>query len=131
MVDAESRRLVRQRAENRCEYCRLPEELGEVTFHVEHIVARQHQGGDEMSNLSLAFDRCNLTKGPNLSAKVEGETVELFHPRRHKWNDHFAFSGPEIVGVTPTGQATVQLLKMNAPRRVAIRRRILSRDETL
>ena len=57
MVDAESRRLVRQRAENRCEYCRLPEELGDVTFHVEHIVARQHQGGDELSNLALACDR--------------------------------------------------------------------------
>lgn len=43
MVDAESLRLVRLRAENRCEYCRLPEELGDVPFHVEHIVARQHQ----------------------------------------------------------------------------------------
>ena len=86
MVDAETRRLVRQRAENRCEYCQLPEEFGDVTFHVEHIVARQHKGGDELSNLALACDRCNLTKGPNLSTKVGGETVELFHPRRHEWN---------------------------------------------
>lgn len=131
MVDAESRHLVRQRARSRCEYCRLPEHVGELTFHVEHIIARQHQGGDELSNLALACDRCNLTKGPNLSTKVEGETVALFHPRQHKWNDHFAFVGPEIVGLTPTGQATVQLLKMNAPRRVAIRRRILARGETL
>ena len=89
MVDAETRRLVRQRAENRCEYCHLPEVLGDVTFHVEHVVARQHQ-----------------------------------------WNDHFAFSGPEIVGLTPIGRATVQLLKMNAPRRVAIRRRMMARGET-
>ncbi len=105
MVDAESRRLVRQRADKRCEYCRLPEELGEVTFHVEHIehiVARQHGGGDELSNLALACDRCNLSKGSNLSAKVEGQTVELFHPRQHEWQSHFAFSGPEIVGLTPT-----------------------------
>jgi hypothetical protein len=131
MVDAESRYLVRQRAELRCEYCRLPEELGEVTFHVEHIVARQHQGSDELSNLALACDRCNLYKGPNLSTKFEGETVELFHPRQHMWSDHFAFFGPEIAGVTPTGQATVQLLKMNSPRRVAIRRRMLARGETL
>lgn len=48
MLDAETRRLVRQRAEHRCEYCHLPEVLGDVTFHVEHIVARQHQGGDEV-----------------------------------------------------------------------------------
>jgi len=131
MVDAESRHLVRQRAGARCEYCRLPEALGEVTFHVEHIVARQHQGGDELSNLALACDRCNFFKGPNLSTKVEGETVELYHPRQHEWNDHFAYAGPEIVGLTPTGQATVRLLKMNALRRVAIRRRMLARGETL
>jgi hypothetical protein len=131
MVDAEARHFVRQRAEHRCEYCRLPEDLGEVTFHVEHIVARQHQGGDELSNLALACDRCNLYKGPNLSTKVEGETVELFHPRQHKWSDHFAFVGPEIAGLTPTGQATAQLLKMNSPRRVAIRRRMLAPGETL
>jgi hypothetical protein len=131
MVDAEARRLVRQRAENRCEYCRLPEELGEVTFHVEHIVARQHRGSDELSNLALACDRCNLSKGPNLSTKVEGETIELFHPRQHQWQDHFTFSGPEIIGLTPTGKATVLLLKMNAPRRVAIRRQILARGESL
>ncbi len=131
MIDAESRRHVRQRADHRCEYCRLPEELGDVTFHIEHIVARQHHGGDELSNLALACDRCNLFKGPNLSTKVEGETVELFHPRQHEWHDHFAFSGPEIVGLTPTGRATVQLLKMNTPRRIAIRRRILAHGETL
>lgn len=131
MVDAESRHLVRQRAEERCEYCRLPEALGEVTFHIEHIIARQHQGGDELSNLALACDRCNLFKDPNLSTKVEGQTVELFHPRHHEWNDHFAYVGPEIIGRTPIGQATVQLLKMNAPRRVAIRRRMMARGETL
>lgn len=131
MVDGGTRRLVRQRAANRCEYCRLPEELGEVTFHVEHIVARQHGGSDELCNLALACDRCNLAKGPNLSTKVRDQTVELFHPRQHEWQDHFAFSGPEIVGQTPTGRATVFLLKMNAPRRVAIRRRILERGETL
>lgn len=131
MVDAGTRRLVRQRAGNCCEYCRLPEELGDVTFHVEHIVARQHGGTDELSNLALACDRCNLTKGPNLSTKVGGQTVELFHPRQHEWQVHFKFSGPEIVGQTPTGRASVILLKMNAPRRVAIRRRILERGETL
>ena len=131
MVDAESRHLVRQRAAERCEYCRLPEALGEVTFHVEHIIARQHQGGDELSNLALACDRCNLFKGPNLSTKIGGKTVDLFHPRQHEWNDHFAHVGPEVAGRTPTGQATIQLLKMNAPRRVAIRRRMLARGETL
>jgi len=64
------------RAGNRCEYCRLPEELSDVPFHVEHIVARQHQGGDELSNLALACDRCNLYKGPNLASREGGQSVD-------------------------------------------------------
>lgn len=131
MVDAESRRLVRQRAENRCEYCRLPEAMSDVRFHIEHIVARQHDGGDELTNLCLACDRCNLYKGPNLSTKLEGKTIELFHPRRHRWDEHFGFAGPKIVGLTPTGQATVELLRMNAARRLAIRQRVLEMGESL
>jgi hypothetical protein len=131
MVDAESRRLVRLRANDCCEYCRLPEELSDVPFHIEHIVARQHQGGDELTNLALACDRCNLTKGPNLSPRVDNETINLFHPRHDRWHDHFAFNGPAIVGITPNGRATVQLLQMNAPRRIAIRQRLLDRGKSL
>ncbi|MDA1051612.1 MAG: HNH endonuclease signature motif containing protein [Planctomycetota bacterium] len=131
MVDVVTRRSVRQRAGNRCEYCRLPEELSDVPFHVEHIVARQHQGGDELANLALACDRCNLYKGPNLAAREGGRTVDLFHPRRHVWEEYFEFSGAKIIGISPTGRATVRLLNMNAPRRVAIRQRMLDRGESL
>jgi hypothetical protein len=131
MVDVESRRSVRQRAGNRCEYCRLPEELSDVPFHVEHIVARQHQGGDELSNLALARDRCNLYKGPNLASREGGQTVDLFHPRQHVWEEHFEFSGARIIGISLIGAATVRLLNMNAPRRIAIRQRMLDRRESL
>ena len=62
-------------------------------------------------------------KGPNL-ASVDTETgaiVSLFHPRQEAWGDHFAFRGPRIIGLTPRGRATVQLLNMNATRRVQLR----------
>jgi len=77
------RKDVRRRADNRCEYCRLPENASEVAFHVEHICAKQHGGSGELSNLALACDRCNLFKGPNLSAidPATNEIVTLFHPR--------------------------------------------------
>ena len=42
MIDAAVRDLVRRRADERCEYCRLPQRAEEATFHVEHIVALQH-----------------------------------------------------------------------------------------
>jgi len=60
MIDERTRREVRRRAGERCEYCRLPESAGDITFHVEHIVAQQHRRDDEPSNLALACDRCNL-----------------------------------------------------------------------
>lgn len=127
-MDAAKRAQVRQRARSRCEYRQLPESSSEVSFHVEHIRARQHGGGDDLDNLGLACDRCNLYKGPNLSS-VDTETeavVELFHPRRDLWSEHFRLDGPLIVGITPTGRETVTLLRMNADARVRLRRRLIS-----
>lgn len=122
-MDAESRTAVRRRAAGRCEYCGLPESTAELAFHVEHVVARQHGGGDDLDNLALACDRCNLYKGPNLSAidRVSGDVVVLYHPRRDRWDEHFRRRGSFIDGMTPTGRATVQLLRMNAPARLQMR----------
>ncbi|MGH8524445.1 MAG: HNH endonuclease, partial [Gammaproteobacteria bacterium] len=61
---AAARNLVRQRASERCEYCRLPENVVQIPFHVEHVIAKQHGGSDDPANLCLACDRCNLYKGP-------------------------------------------------------------------
>jgi len=87
MIDDRTRREVRRRAAERCEYCRLPESSGDITFHVEHIVAQQHQRDDHPSNLALACDRCNLHKGPNLTSidPETGQVVRLFHPRTDDW----------------------------------------------
>lgn len=122
-MDAATRHLVRQRAGSRCEYCRLPEDAVDVPFHVEHIIARQHGGSDEPSNLCLACDRCNLHKGPNLNSidPDTGSSVPLFHPRQQKWDDHFAWMGAEIIGVSATGRATARLLQMNARHRLLLR----------
>lgn len=122
-MDAAVRHLVRQRAGDWCEYCRLPQDAVEATFHIEHIVALQHGGQDDPSNLALACDRCNLYKGPNLTSidSESGAIVPLFHPRQDIWQDHFAFRGPRLIGLTSRGRATVQLLNMNAPRRIQLR----------
>ena len=122
-MDAAVRHLVRQRAGDCCEYCRLSQGAVDAAFHVEHIIALQHGGKDDPSNLALACDRCNLYKGPNLtSIDLEtGALVPWFHPRQEAWGDHFALRGPRIIGLTPRGRATVQLLNMNATRRVQLR----------
>jgi HNH endonuclease len=127
-MDAAVRDLVRQRAENRCEYCRLPQDGYDLTFHIEHIVASQHQQNDDPSNLALACNKCNLHKGTNLVTIDEetGERVDVFNPRTDRWDDHFRFIGAEIVGLTPTGRATARLLQINSERRLLLRRRLLS-----
>jgi 5-methylcytosine-specific restriction endonuclease McrA len=119
------RDLVRRRAKNRCEYCRLPQEAVDATFHVDHVIARQHvdQVEDDPEHLALACDRCNFYKGTNLSTidPAGGEIVPLFNPRRDRWEDHFNFTGAELVGLTPSGRATLRLLHMNDLNRIELR----------
>lgn len=124
MIDAATRTLVRERAGNACEYCQLPQEATPyATFHVEHVIARQHRGDDHPSNLALSCHHCNAHKGPNLSG-IDPETdviVALFHPRRDTWSDHFRRGGARIEGRTPTGRVTVEVLAMNEPEWVELR----------
>ena len=116
--------LVRRRAGNACEYCRLPQDATPlISFHIEHIVSRQHGGSDEPGMLALACDRCNAYKGPNLTSidPDSNAIVPLFNPRQDIWGDHFAVRAGRITGLTPKGRATVRLLNMNALRRVELR----------
>jgi HNH endonuclease len=54
-MDPVLREFVRERAGHRCENCHLPQAVEPFfTYHLEHIVARQHGGGDEELNLALA-----------------------------------------------------------------------------
>ena len=115
-MDNALRSLVRRSAGNVCEYCRLPQAASpSVRFHIEHVVARQHRGATNAENLALACGNCNFHKGPNIAAldPETDELVPLFNPRRHVWEDHFAWEGIAFVGRTAVGRATVQILAMN------------------
>ncbi len=120
-----SREAVRKRARERCEYCRIRQiDVPFLKHQVEHVIPRQHGGGDQLANLALACYRCNKFKGPNLSAfdPRTGKLVRLFNPRRQRWLDHFSVRGVLILGRTATGRATVELLRMNATKRQSLRR---------
>ena len=128
-MDAATRELVRRRAGDACQYCHIPQQAtSSIPFHVEHTIARQHGGGDDPDLLALACDRCNAYKGPNLTSidPETGHIVPLFNPREDVWCDHFMLRGGEIVGLTPTGRATVRLLNMNARSRVQLREQWLT-----
>lgn len=129
MIGAATRRLVRDRAGNRCEYC-LTRQDDEpfVTYQVEHVTAVQHGGTDADDNLALACSHCNLHKGPNLTGidPDTGEVEPLFHPRRLHWDEHFEFIGALIAGKTSCGRATVRVLAINAEARLDLRREVQS-----
>jgi D-arabinose 1-dehydrogenase-like Zn-dependent alcohol dehydrogenase len=132
-MDGTTRDLVRRRASDRCEYCRLHQGHSNLRHHVEHIVAKQHGGSDDEYNLALACHRCNLHKGPNLTGvdPQTGQVAPLFHPRRDRWADHFALDGVRINGIGATGRATVKVLDMNDSRRLELRREILKHSDLL
>ena len=115
-MDEALRYMVRERAGYRCEYCQLPQVYAPVVcFHIAHVPARQHGGNDDLANLALVCPHRNRCKGPNLTS-IDPETatlVPLFHPRLDAWDAHFAADGVVIIGRTPTGRATLRLLRLN------------------
>ena len=122
-VDKGLAELVTERARHRCEYCRLPQQFVSIAFEIDHIVAVQHGGVTAPRNLALACYADNHHKGPNLAGidPKTGKRAWLFNPRRQKWDRHFRWAGPIILGRTPVGRATVMVLQMNEPHRVAQR----------
>jgi hypothetical protein len=115
---------VRERAGDRCEYCQLHQEDSPLAaLHVEHIVPKVHGGTDDLENLALACIDCNLHKGPNLTG-IDPQTqqvTELFHPRRHRWQDHFEREGLYLIGKMAIGRTTIRVLNINSEEQLALR----------
>ncbi|MEQ8468180.1 HNH endonuclease [Coleofasciculus sp. E1-EBD-02] len=122
-IPASLRRLVIQRADNRCEYCGISQ-IGQVaTFHIDHIVPVVAGGETIAENLALACVSCSLRKGARqkLEDSETGEVVSIFNPRQQVWKEHFDWNGVQVVGLTATGRATVQALDLNRATMLAIR----------
>lgn len=122
-LSATLRTAVRERAAGRCEYCLVGDEDVLLPHEPDHIVAEQHGGETAFDNLAFACFHCNRYKGPNL-ASLDPETRQLsslFDPRTQSWTGHFLVSDGRIIGRTPTGRATVFLLRLNAPDRMRLR----------
>lgn len=123
-MDVSLRVIVRQRANDSCEYCqRRQSDSPLISFHVEHIIARKHGGTDDIENLALACAECNLHKGSDLSGidPVTSAVERLYDPRSQAWRDHFCWQGLRIEGLTPTGRATVSTLDLNSLARLRVR----------
>jgi len=122
-MDTALEQFVWQRADWRCEYCRLPQGASHIPFEFDHIRPRKHHGATVAGNLALTCVYCNAYKGPNLSGidPESGNLTKLFHPRRHKWSYHFRYLGGTLIGRTAIGRTTIDVLRINLPNLVALR----------
>ena len=114
---AQQRRAVIERARGCCEYCRSQARFAMQPFSVEHIEPRSRGGKTTQDNLALACQGCNNHKYTKTEGydTVTGDIVLLYHPRRERWRDHFAWNEDFtlVIGLTPTGRATVEALLLN------------------
>jgi len=125
-IPAELRRLVKTRAGGCCEYCRSQAKYSADSFTVDHITPRSLGGATEADNLAHSCFGCNQHKAARREAAdpATGSIEPLFNPRKQDWEGHFAWSDDFtlIVGLTPTGRATVEALQINRTGLVNLRR---------
>jgi hypothetical protein len=117
---------VYNRAEGRCEYCRIPEGYAIYAHQIDLIIAKQHGVDDQISNLALACFSCNSKKGSNIASYdfSSQQLVQLYHPRIEQWNHHFIYRDGVISGITITGKVTALLLDFNDSRQIETRRNV-------
>lgn len=126
-IPVDLRRLVNERAEGRCEYCRLHHSTSLYTHEIDHIIARKHGGQTIAENMALSCLACNRRKGSDLTTidPITAVIVPLFNPRVQLWADHFVLHDARIEGLTPIGRGTVFLLAFNTPERLSRRSTLL------
>jgi HNH endonuclease len=120
------RQKVRQRAENRCEYCLSHQDYIMGRLQIDHIQPLAKGGVDTEDNLCLACELCNQYKWTQTEGldSQSGKTVSLFNPRQQQWKAHFTWSteATEIVPITACGRATVKALRLNNSLAVTVRK---------
>ena len=124
------RTLVTARAGGACEYCRLIEAAGGVTFHIKHILPLSQEGDTVISNFAFSCPGCNLAKGGRtIGRDHQGTTTRIFNPRaiepsRVGWHLNFELDRKTgvIAARSSVGEATLDILNMNDSSRVFARK---------
>ena len=119
--------LVLEQAGHRCGYCRSSSEITGAGLEIDHLLPEARGGLTVEENLWAACGDCNNAKKARVEAidPATNASTPLYYPRRQPWEEHFAWSqgGTHINGLTPTGRATVEALRLNRPLLVRARQR--------
>lgn len=132
-ISKADRQTVKSRAKGYCEYCFSKEEFCPDSFSMEHIIPLAKNGTNSLDNLANSCQGCNNFKYTTIEVldNVTGEYFPLYNPRKHNWTEHFKWSenGLKIIGISPIGRITVELLKLNREGVVNLRRALIAIDE--
>jgi 5-methylcytosine-specific restriction endonuclease McrA len=109
-----------ERAQYRCEYCRIHEDDSFLGFQVDHVISIKHGGETKLENLAWSCFACNNNKGSDIATILfpDKRLVRLFNPREEVWEEHFEVISAVIHPTSEIGEATIKLLKMNEVDRI-------------
>jgi len=117
---------VAERGKHCCEYCLSQARFATQSFSIEHIKPRSQGGKTALNNLALACQGCNAHKYTKIEAydTVTEKIAPLYNPRQQQWHKHFQwnYDFSLIIGISPTGRATVEALQLNRDGLVNLRR---------
>lgn len=116
-ISKKKREAVADRASECCEFCQSQAIFSPDPFSVEHIIPRSKGGGNDLDNLAFSCQGCNNRKYNFTEAidPVTNTVVPLFNPRMDNWDQNFQWNNEKtlIIGITPSGRATIQRLELN------------------
>ena len=127
------RESVMLRVHNCCEYCQSQDKFSPDYFTIDHVLPLEEGGTDELSNLAYACFLCNRLKSNKTTVfdLISQTYVPIFNPRIHSWQEHFAWNGEylHIIGLTPTGRGTVEVLQLNRKKLLEYRMALIAFGE--
>lgn len=124
------RQLVAERANHRCEYCRLPARFSFFEFHIDHIISLKHGGPTTEANLAFACQICNLNKGTDIATSLAelDRIVRFFNPRKDSWHQHFEIDENGLISpLSLLGEATIKIFDFNHVEGIIERQELMSR----
>lgn len=121
---------MRRRARFACEYCGVSERSAGGELTIDHFRPQSKAGSDAINNLIYCCVRCNLYKG-DFWVEQEADAPQLWNPRVESFENHFwQTEDGLLLALTPVGELTLKILKLNRSQLVAYRRqRFLQAEE--
>jgi hypothetical protein len=131
-ITAQQKEFITQRAQGCCEYCWSQLKFSPDPFSIEHIIPLSKGGTYDLDNLALSCQGCNNRKYNHLEAydPIDGKLAALYHPRQQSRSEHFVWSDDftEMIGISPSGRATIIRLQLNREGVVNLRRVLKASD---